>query len=110
MIKYPPFSDLCQFAFSGEKEQAVQSAARRFLELLRTAVQGPYAGIPMIALDPVPASVLRVAGRYRYKIIVKTRNSSRLREMIRGLLQTFAAQPEGRGTAVTADINPADIL
>ncbi len=64
----------------------------------------------MIALDPTPASVLRVAGKYRYKLLVKAKNTARMRALVRELLCTFRDTPTNRHTNVFVDINPAVML
>ena len=64
----------------------------------------------MIALDPTPASVLRVAGKYRYKLIVKARNTAAMRRMVRESMQLFLADPVNRRISLYVDINPASML
>ena len=110
MMKYPPYTDLCLFGFVGEKEESVRAACTRFLGMLREAATGRYAGIPLIALDPSPASVLKAAGKYRYKLLVKTVCHTRTREMIGSLLNAFSRAPENRGVSMFVDINPASML
>lgn len=110
MMKYPPFVDLCLFGFVGPQEAAVRGAAYRFLDLLRETVSGEYARLPVIALDPSPAAVSKVAGKYRYKLLIKSVNSSLLRKMVAGLLERFNRLPENRQVTVFADINPANVL
>ena len=110
MMHYPPFADLFLFGFTGMQEGEVQQAARRMLERLRAAATGAYAGLPMIALDPTPASVLRVAGKYRYKLIVKARNTAAMRRMVREVMQSFLADPVNRRIRLYVDINPASML
>ena len=110
MMHYPPYADLFLFGFSGLQEQRVRQASRRMLDLLRTAVTGDYTDLPVIALDPTPAAVARVAGKYRYKFLVKARNTSRMRDMVRQLLHTFYADPAARNVSVYVDINPASML
>lgn len=61
MMKYPPFADLCLFGFGRQKEELVRSAAVRFLDLLRETVTKDYPALPVIALDPTPASVSKAA-------------------------------------------------
>ena len=109
-MHYPPYADLFMFGFTGMQEQKVRGAANRMLQLLRAAVTGDYAGIPIIALDPTPASVVRVAGKYRYKMLVKARNTKQTRDMIRHLLHTIHNDPIARGVSVYVDINPASML
>ncbi|MBR5539818.1 MAG: primosomal protein N' [Clostridia bacterium] len=111
LMKYPPFADIGMFGFVGVDEKTVKAAAVCFLEQLRRTVAQPdHAGLPLIALDPTPASVARVAGKYRYKLIVKFHNNSRTRALIAQLLTQFSVLPESKGVSVYADINPATIL
>ncbi|MBQ5840695.1 MAG: primosomal protein N' [Clostridia bacterium] len=110
MLHYPPYADLIQFGFSGISEGAVRQAALWMLAQLRTAATGEFSDLPVIALDPTPASILRVAGKFRYKLLLKARNTTRMRELIRQLLRDFHAQPANRAVSVTVDINPASML
>lgn len=110
MLHYPPYADLFLFGFSGLQEKRVQQASRRMLELLRRVVTEEYADLPVVALDPTPAAVSRVAGKYRYKLLLKARNTGRMRQMVRQLLHVFSADPCGRGVSVYVDINPAAML
>ena len=49
-------------------------------------------------------------GKYRYKILIKAKNTARMREMVRRLLRTFHDTPENRQVNVYVDINPAAML
>jgi len=109
-MHYPPYADLFLFGFTGLQEQKVRQTASRMLQLLRTAATGEFAGVPVIALDPTPASVVRVAGKYRYKMLIKTRNTKQTRDMVRHLLHTIHNDPVARGVSVYVDINPASML
>ena len=113
MMKYPPYTDLCMFGFvgaAGTEEEAVRQASHRFLSLLRTAATTEYRDVPMIVLDPSPASVTRVAGKIRYKLLVKTVNNARMRKMTAGLLESFNRASENKAVTVYVDINPAAML
>ena len=110
MMHYPPYADLFLFGFTGLQEQRVRTAARRMLELLRSAATGEYADLPMIALDPTPAAVVKVAGKYRYKMLVKARNTKAMRDLVRQLMHTLHNDPAARGVTVYVDINPASML
>ena len=110
MMKYPPYTDLLLFGFAGAQEQAVRAAALAFLQELRAAVTGPYADVPVIVLDPTPASVARTAGKYRYKILVKTVNNARCRRMAAELLVKTGREAPYKGITIFADMNPAGLL
>ncbi len=110
-MKYPPFTELCVFGLSGVREQAVQQAADRLLETLRNLTRRPeYDGLPLIVLDPTPAAVARVSGKYRYKLIVKLGGTALSRQFVRQVLTEFCADPANREITVYADRNPATIL
>lgn len=109
-MHYPPYADLFMFGFTGVQEQKVRQAANRVMQLLRTAAEGDYADLPIIALDATPAAVLKVSGKYRYKMLVKGRNTKRMRDLIRELLQSVNKDPLARGVSVYVDINPASVL
>ena len=110
MMHYPPYADLFLFGFTGLQEQRVRQAARRMLELLRAAATGSHSDLPMIALDPTPAAVVKVAGKYRYKMLVKARNTKPMRDLVRQLMHTLNNDPLARGVSVYVDINPASML
>lgn len=110
MMHYPPYADLCLFGFVGVSERAVAEVANAFLRELHTLSVGTFADVPLIALDPTPATVVRVAGKYRYRLIVKTKNSSRFRAMAATLLEMFPKSPVCKGVTVYADINPVTLL
>ncbi len=111
MMKYPPFADLCLFGFVGTDERVVREGAHRFLTLLRETVsQSPYKDIPLIALDPTPAAVSRAAGKYRYKVLIKLKNTGTARRLIAALLTEFAKRAENRGVTLFADLNPLTIM
>lgn len=110
MMHYPPYADLFLFGFTGVQEQRVRQASRRMLELLRAAAMGSHSDLPMIALDPTPATVVKVAGKYRYKMLVKARNTKPMRDLVRELMHTLNSDPAARGVTVYVDINPASML
>ena len=109
-MKYPPFSDLFQIGFVGERESAVKTAADDFLALLRTAVTTTYTDVPLIALDPTRATVAKAAGKYRYRLLLKGVSRARTREMLAALLTAFCKDPKHKTVTAFIDVNPASML
>ena len=107
---YPPFSDILVFGFVGEWEEAVQAGSRWMLLHLQQIAGAEYPDLPLRVLRPSPASVAKVSNKYRYKLIIKCRNSRRLREMVSRLLLDFAKQKEFTRVTAFADCNPDSIL
>ena len=110
-MKYPPFTELCVFGLSSMSESAARDAAARLLAVVQEVVgREAYHGLPLIALDPTPAAVARVAGKYRYKLLIKVGGTALSRRMIGDVLTQFAADPKNREVSVYADRNPVTIL
>ena len=107
---YPPYCDLCVLGFTGSDEQKVRIAARETVNVIREMAGGEYKGEKIIVLGPVPARVSKIAGRYRYRIIIKCRNSARFRSMISGLLKLTGTDARFRSVTVYADMNPDTVL
>ncbi len=107
---YPPFSDICLFGFVGSMEDKVRRASQLFLSMLSQLAQSDYSDQPMRVLKPSPALVSKVSNKYRYKLIVKCRNSRRYRELVSRLLVQFAANREFLNVTVFVDMNPDTIM
>ncbi|MEE8705134.1 MAG: primosomal protein N' [Oscillospiraceae bacterium] len=107
---YPPFADICVIGFIGKNEQAVKKCSASFLERLQEIALSEYSELPLRVLSPSPASIPRVSDKYRYKLMIKCRNSKRFREMISRLLISFGKNHEFRGITVFAQINPCYVL
>lgn len=107
---YPPFADLCMVGFVGSRDEEVSRAAGNFLERLKYYTQRDYSDVPIRVLGPSPASVKKVSGRYRYKIILKCRNNARFREMMHLLLCESGSDPQSKEVTTFADLNPENVL
>ena len=53
---------------------------------------------------------LKASGKYRWRLIVKCRDTRRFRQMMGGLLRTFAKCPEYKKVTAYADMTPDKIL
>ena len=109
-LLYPPFADLLVLGFVGEKEPSVKSAAEYFLSSLGELAGREYPQLPLRVLRPSPASVMKLNGKYRYKIIVKCRNTAAFRDMMARLLKKFAKTTTYKDVTAYADANPYTIL
>ena len=107
---YPPFADICMVGFVGSSDEETSRAAEAFLQSLKFHTQREYPDVPIRALGPSPASVKKVSGRYRYKIILKCRNNARFREMMHILLCESGSDPTNKEVTVYADLNPENVL
>jgi len=103
---HPPFCDVCLIGVSAPSERAAREGAMKILGMLADLVEREYSELPIKTFGPAPASILKAADRYRYRLTVKCRNSPRFRQMVYRLLSGFAAEMGRRDVTAFADINP----
>jgi len=107
---YPPFSDICMVGFVSGKEFDVRAAATAFMSELKARCSGEYKDVPIRALGPSPAAVSKVMNKFRYRIIIKCRNSKKFREMMKYLLCDIGGRREFSDVTVFADMNPENVM
>ena len=105
-LTYPPYCDLCVVGFTGENDIIVKTAARETLDLLKNYVKDEFKGEKIIVLGPMPARVAKISEKYRYRIIIKCRNTARFRQMISKILVKMGTDSRFSSVTVFADINP----
>ncbi len=107
---YPPFSDICMVGFVGAFEDVTRDMASCFVRMLRERAQSQYPGLPLRVLGPSPAAVNRVKGKYRYRLIIKCRNSAQFRELLSSLLTDIGRMKQFAKITAFADMNPDNIM
>ena len=101
----PPFSELVTVTVAGTDEERVLTGGCRIAQSLK----GYLADVEELRiLGPAPAPVMRVMGRYRYRITLLGRCDKRLRDTVAHVLRLFAADAACRGLAAFADYAPLE--
>ncbi|MBQ3928588.1 MAG: primosomal protein N' [Clostridia bacterium] len=107
---YPPFADICVTAFMGEEKEKTKRAAHFFADRLSALASSEYSELPMRVLGPSAASILRLNGKYRFRIIIKFKNNQRFREMMARLLTEFGKERRFNGVTAYSDIDPDTVI
>lgn len=107
---YPPFSDICMVGFVGENEQKTENSAQEFTKILIEKASSEYSHIPLRVLGYSSASINRINNKYRYKCVMKFRNSVDFRKMLSELLIDFSKDKRFNSVTTYVDINPDTIL
>lgn len=102
LMIYPPFCQMCAVGFSGISEGETARTARDFLKLLTDTAKQRFSALPMRVLGPTPGAVARVAGKYRYKVIIKCKNTGEFRQMLAEVLVN--AGKGCKGVSIYADM------
>ncbi len=103
---YPPYCDICVLGLVCDDESIIKSASRNVLDLIKARTNGEYKNEKIIALGPMPARVAKVNNKFRYRIIIKCRNSSSFRKMISEILVEMSKDSRYSKVTTYADINP----
>lgn len=106
---YPPFCTLCQVGFSGENEDFVRSSAQWFAREFSSRAAGDYKDLPLRMMNPCEMVIARVAGKYRYSVIIKCRMSDRFCELMWEMLRAFDGEKKNKGVHIWVDLNASDL-
>lgn len=107
---YPPFCDICSVCAVSDDELKALSAARLFLEEFRKAVSEKKDKVKVIVLPVMPPRIAKVNNKFRYRIIIKCKNTAEFRKIISDLLVEFGASKTFGDVAMVADINPSSLV
>lgn len=110
LMIYPPFCDLCLIACISAREASAANTAKKVFQIIKNYNTGEYSDLKIMILGPAPAKLVKANNKYRYRLIIKCKNSKRFREMISKTLIDISKDKENRNTTVFADINPVDIM
>jgi primosomal protein N' (replication factor Y) len=68
-LNYPPYGQLILLRLSSPEAENVEKAADQVAEVLQTAIERDQVAVEV--LGPAPANILRVAGRFRWQLMLK---------------------------------------
>ncbi len=106
-LDYPPFSRLVQVRITGPDAADVARRAKEIAARLR-AMDESSQGLAQV-LGPIESPLSKIAGRFRWQLMLKAEKASALRRMARAVL----AEEEGRRSRkarVTVDVDPVSLL
>ena len=106
MSLYPPYCDIAQVSVSAMSRADAEETSRLIFDTLVAGANGEYSNVPLKILGPAPAATPKINNKYRYRMIIKTKNNARFRELLRKA--TSVKTP--RDTTISVDIHPETII
>ncbi len=103
-LKYPPVSRIALLTMKGRNEDKVRFSADHLKRELETGLAGIK---DLIMAGPAPAPLLRAETYYRYQIMLRTRQMSRLSQSLARIAQ---AQKWPDDVSLTIDIDPVNLM
>ncbi|MBQ4349426.1 MAG: primosomal protein N' [Clostridia bacterium] len=107
---YPPYCDLCSVCFVSEDEVKALNASRHFLSEVKAKVDNSYNEQKIIVLGPMPPRLSKINNKFRYRLIIKCKNSKRFRSMMSELLVAFGKNKAFSDVTAVIDINPESLI
>ncbi len=106
-LVYPPFCRMIQLLVTGRDAARTAQTARALGEAAQTRLNRmpPEGGRPTL-LGPVEAAMHRVAGRYRWQILLRGPSAAGLNRFVRGLLYDDGPNYNRQGVKVFVDVDP----
>ena len=103
----PPFCDVCIIGISGTKAEQVQSSAEIVMQYIdQTAQEIQFQGkVPLRAMRPSPFYYQKIAGKYRWRIIIKCKNNADFRLFLHEVLKKACSDRRNAGLRIYADMN-----
>lgn len=102
---FPPLCDMCILCFSGVNEDEIKQGAAAIIRLMNVKLSQLQPKTPVRVLGPVRASYGRLNGKFRWRIIIKMKNTAEMRGFISSILNEGAKLREMKKVTFYADIN-----
>lgn len=103
-LLYPPFCDICVIGINSKQELNAKNASVLLMDLLKNSMSQCKEPIPIRAMGPFPSSIYKLNNKYRYRIVIKCKNTILFRESVRNALKEFSGNPKSKGTAIFCDM------
>jgi len=99
-LNYPPITNLVAILVRGKDEEKVITASEKIGSLLKREINRAT------ILGPAPAVLNKIAGKYRWQIIIKTTDMGSIGEFFQRHYLGF----EEKGIEVNVDVDPVNML
>lgn len=109
LMMCPPIAQLVFICAVGENERDVIDSLMRLKTRLLSLMMGQFSDFSYPVLGPAPASVVRVAGKYRYHLTMRCPETKRRKQLINGVVKEFLADKLNKGVSIHIELNPDSI-
>ena len=83
----------------------VQEAAKRFGADFARRAKEQFSQLPLRVLEPCMPSMEKIAGKYRYQLVIKCRQDKSFSELMWQTLKHFDSDKQNKEVHVSVDMN-----
>jgi primosomal protein N' (replication factor Y) (superfamily II helicase) len=109
-LGYPPLTRMIQLRFSGRSATATAAAAEQAGVLARQEAQAAGSQTEIVVLGPIEAPITRIANRYRWQLLLKSRSSAGLHAAVEKVLTAMEAAGKDRQVRIRVDVDPLKMM
>jgi len=106
LMVYPPYCDICLVSAQAISKNIAEKTIKEVFDNIRNLIEKDFSGVKVMILGPLPASVSKVNNRYRYRMIIKCKNNSEFRKMLRQAINIKLISD----ATVSVDMNPESVM
>lgn len=104
-LVFPPVCDICVIGFVGASEEYTAAAAQYAVQCLEEIIKQTGFSKPLRVLGPMPFAYGRIGGKYRWRVVLKCKNTKEYRDLVREILKAVYSRREFSRIHVYADMN-----
>ncbi len=104
-LVFPPVCDICVLGFVSTSEESAAAAAQYAAQCVTEIIRQTGFSKPLRVLGPMPFAYGKIGGKYRYRMILKCKNTAEYRDLIREILKAVYGRREFSKVHVYADMN-----
>lgn len=106
-LNYPPFSRMIMIRLSGREKKRTHECAKAIGECCGALRAGNKSFQKSVTvLGPIEASVARIAGRFRWQVLLKGSDSVQIHRFAREIMFENAPKICGRDVNISVDVDP----
>lgn len=109
MMQYPPFCDVCLMGFVSDSDANSKNASFEFFEIFTNVIKNEFPDVHVKILGPTPALIVKVGDKYRYRMIVKCKNTKRFRMAVAKSISIYEKSKVSSKVNLFVDVNPENL-
>ncbi len=110
LMIYPPYCDIATVSFLGTERKYTEDAAKNYFDLIKNYVSSEFSDVKLIVLGPTAAAVPKINNNYRYKLIIKYKNSQHFRELMNKVTADYYSTAYSKKVTASLNVNPDSII
>ncbi len=106
LLTYPPYCDITVLSVQSINQNEAVDTINNIFSNIKYMITKDYSDVKLIILGPSPSSIPKVNNRYRYRMIIKSKNNKRFREMLKKAIDIKIKNT----ASISVDINPESFI